>query len=210
MDAVDLSAILKKVVPFGAPGAPAGSSAAASEPSRGTVAFAVPPLPTPAGPVPFAQKASDQAAIESARRHAEEVQGPAKSGASFAGATVDGFDLASILKRPVPFGPGAASSPPVSAGASAPVAPSPPVAPVAPSTSVRPFTLEQYASLCEDIAFSGGHAAEVLARYGITEAERRALDDHWTALFQKQPMTFLSWQSARATYRAWVRKQRGT
>ena len=169
-------------------------------------------------------------AVENAKRHAAEVQGPAKTGQALSGETVSPSDLAGILKRVMPFPPAVSVAPPdptpsaSAQGGKALVSSAPAVSPAAPATISAPatpplapaavapagpraFTLEQYASLCEDLAQAGPRAEEVLRRYGLTAQERRAVDEHWATRFQAQPTSFLAWEAARKTYSEWLKRQ---
>jgi hypothetical protein len=80
----------------------------------------------------------------------------------------------------------------------------PPAAPPLPS-----FTIEQYASLCLDLVAAPSLAAETLARYRITAAERERLARHFQERFARDPAEREVWERARATYRAWLASQRG-
>lgn len=64
------------------------------------------------------------------------------------------------------------------------------------------FTLEQYASLIVDLSRDPARRAETLTRYGLTEAQRAALDDVWRARFAAEPAVRPAFDRACAVYRA--------
>lgn len=81
----------------------------------------------------------------------------------------------------------------------APLPPSPPAAPAPPR-----LTLEQHASLCAELGRAPEREAEILHRYGVAPAERRALDDHYRAVVAASPPLRAAWNSAFQTYAAWL------
>jgi hypothetical protein len=143
------------------------------------------------------------AAAEHAKAHAEAVQGPAKPARAAVGETVGPADLAAVMKRVLPFGGAPPANEPAAEQASSP-------APAAAETAPPPrLSVEQYASLHEELRLAGDRAPEVLRRYGLTPVQKAAVDGYWQQQFHAQPTTFLAWERARATYRAWLLKQRG-
>lgn len=77
------------------------------------------------------------------------------------------------------------------------------------SKSAPELTLEQHASLSCELAEAPGEAAETLARYRITEADKLALDAHYAAERAREPAAQRAWDAAYQTYRAWWSKARG-
>lgn len=175
--------------------------------------------------LPFARQAPQATAVESAKAHAAAVQGPGRSGTAPIGETVAPSDLAAVMQRVMPFASGAGRQTPGAPAPATPAPASPPrprvdapgirsrEAPPAPrahdASSVSPLapamlSLEQYASLHEDLVAAGERGAEVLQRYGLSLEHKRTVDDHWQRQFQLQPSTHAAWERARATYRTWL------
>jgi hypothetical protein len=171
--------------------------------------------------LPFAGSKTPSEVVQRAKAQAEAVKSPPNQASAPIGETIAPSDLAAVMQRVMPFSskappatasptpatPSIAKTPPApspSAPTATAAAPSPPPG-VAPPT----LTLEQYASLCEDLRTAGDRGAEVLRRYGLSEEAKRAVDDHWQRQFQLQPTTFLAWERARSTYRAWLSKRQG-
>jgi hypothetical protein len=71
------------------------------------------------------------------------------------------------------------------------------------SGAALPLTVEQHASLCCEIAEAPERALETLARYGITPAQKRAADQHYSELFAREPGARPMWDRAYQVYRAW-------
>ncbi|MEZ4296125.1 MAG: hypothetical protein R3B70_14225 [Polyangiaceae bacterium] len=196
--------------PVQAPSAAVSANRASAKDST-VAAFELPRGMTPGGAAraqetPFAGRASEEAAVENAKRHAEEVQKPA-AGRAPIGGTVEADELAAVMRRVMPF-PGGAGKAPSGAAALPAVPAGRPGGGTGQAAGPRNFTLEQYASLCEELGAAGSRAGEVLARYGVSEEERRALDAHWGRVFQGQPEMRAAWERARATYRAWLSQRR--
>jgi hypothetical protein len=63
--------------------------------------------------------------------------------------------------------------------------------------------LEQHASLSCELTEAPHRAAETLARYHVTAAEKLALDQHYAAQFAREPAARTAWDAAYQTYRAW-------
>ena len=89
--------------------------------------------------------------------------------------------------------------------AALPFQPKPPV----PAVSARSpeLTLQQYASLCAELAASATSAATsaILAKYRVGEpGARLALDAAWSAEFAKSPPARAEFERLMAEYRAWL------
>jgi hypothetical protein len=66
-----------------------------------------------------------------------------------------------------------------------------------PDGSPMDFTVERYAALCVDLIESAGNNNnEVLTEYGITAAQKRALDEYWTQKMTHDTTTWLAWDRA--------------
>ncbi len=81
--------------------------------------------------------------------------------------------------------------------------------PAAPVAEARPpeLTLQQYASLCAELAAAATPAAStaILAKYRVGEpGARLALDAAWAAEFAKVPATRAEFERLTAEYRAWL------
>lgn len=109
------------------------------------------------------------------------------------------------------------AAPPVdSPGLVLPFSPSPPAIPVAEETDASAkgadapraepgevaLSIERYAALCVDLTESPDAHEVVLRRYGISAAEKLALDVHWTQQMAADPTTWLAWDRASAQHRA--------
>lgn len=70
------------------------------------------------------------------------------------------------------------------------------------------LTLEQHASLCCELTEAPDRAAETLARYQVTPAQKQAADQHYAARFAADPASRAAWDRAYTTYRAWWLAQR--
>jgi hypothetical protein len=70
--------------------------------------------------------------------------------------------------------------------------------------AAAPLTLEQYASLCVELADAPGRTEETLARYRITAAERERMDRSYEERFPREPALRAAWERACATYRDWL------
>jgi hypothetical protein len=130
--------------------------------------------------LPFhGDKAPPAKALENALAHAQAVQRPATPNRAASGATVALDDLP---REPLPR--------------SAPVEP--------PPVSVPNFTLEQYASLCVEIALGPDRVAHTLVRYHLTPEVRAALDVQWRARFAADPGLRTAFAQAYAAYKAMI------
>jgi len=72
-----------------------------------------------------------------------------------------------------------------------------------------PLTVEQYASLCVDLASDPPRAAETLRRYHLSPEQKDAVDAEWHARFAREPTAWFVWDRACKTYQAWVAGQKG-
>ncbi len=79
-------------------------------------------------------------------------------------------------------------------------------APVVPTSKL---TLQQHASLCCEIAEAPERAAEAMARYHVTAAEKEGADRHHAAWFAREPAARAAWDEAYRTYRVWWVGSRG-
>jgi hypothetical protein len=79
-----------------------------------------------------------------------------------------------------------------------------PAEPVELREGARPdrLSIERYAALCVDLIEAPDAHAAVLLRYGITPAEKLALDVHWTQRMAEDPATWLAWDRASTQHRA--------
>jgi hypothetical protein len=72
------------------------------------------------------------------------------------------------------------------------------------------LTLEQYVSLCVDVALWPTHAIETRRRYGVPdEAAGRALDAHWQEKLSRSAELCAERDAAVATYTGWRRRASG-
>lgn len=74
-----------------------------------------------------------------------------------------------------------------------------------PNGSPMDFTVERYAALCVDLIESAGDNNEVLTEYGITAAQKRALDEYWTQKMTQDTTIWLAWDRASAERRTALR-----
>ena len=65
-----------------------------------------------------------------------------------------------------------------------------------------PLSIERYAALCVDLIDEPHAHARVLARYGITAAQKLMLDVHWTQKMAEDTTTWLAWECACTQHRA--------
>jgi hypothetical protein len=64
------------------------------------------------------------------------------------------------------------------------------------------LSVERYAALCADLIDEPDAHEVVLRRYGISAAERLALDVYWTQKMAEDPGVWLAWDRATAQHRA--------
>jgi hypothetical protein len=64
------------------------------------------------------------------------------------------------------------------------------------------LSIERYAALCVDLIEAPDAHGAVLMRFGITPAEKLALDVHWTQRMAEDPATWLAWDRACTQHRA--------
>jgi hypothetical protein len=115
--------------------------------------------------------------------------------------------LGSLPPSAAPLGPPSSATvaldgPP--GGTSMPFHPSPHKAAANSAVEAPEFTLEQYASLCVEVAHSPLRLEFTLSRYRITPEQRAALDSHWRARFMREPALRAAFAQAFAAYRAMV------
>lgn len=65
------------------------------------------------------------------------------------------------------------------------------------------LTVEQYASLCVELTCQPERAAEALARYRISPAQKELFDGQFRERFAKDPGLREIWDHAYRTYREW-------
>jgi hypothetical protein len=65
-------------------------------------------------------------------------------------------------------------------------------------------SLEQYASLCVELDMYPDRAALTLQRYGVSAAQKVALDEHHRAMFAASPAMGERWEAACRIYRDWL------
>ncbi|WP_437717516.1 hypothetical protein WMF45_14555 [Sorangium sp. So ce448] len=88
-------------------------------------------------------------------------------------------------------------------GAPLPFASGPRAAPAAPSSPAPALSLEQYASLCADLAASPGDAEALFARYGLGRPEERAaVDAFWRDRLARDPAAHRRWQELYSQHRS--------
>jgi hypothetical protein len=138
-------------------------------------------LPIQGAKLPFeGARATPEQALASAIAHGDAVKGPVSRGRLDLGGTV-GVSADASVKQALPF-TGAHDAP------------------------VPALTLAQYASLRVELQQQTGQEAAVLARYGVPAASRQALDAHWRACFEADPLTRAEFMRAYAAYLAWLRQ----
>jgi hypothetical protein len=83
-------------------------------------------------------------------------------------------------------------------------------APALPFVSgVAALTMAQYASLRVELQLQPEREASILGRYGVPAAGRAALDAHWRARFEVDPLLRMEFARAYAAYTAWLRSNPG-
>ena len=71
------------------------------------------------------------------------------------------------------------------------------------------LTIQQYASLCAELAVWPTRSGEILRQYRVVnETARRALTEHWEAELAKSLKARTTFEEALAVYTAWLRSQR--
>jgi hypothetical protein len=120
----------------------------------------------------------------------------------------------------LPFDPNAPSHLPASGSPALPVRPPSKLsgtvdASAAPAGPQLPFakapeppgpsglSLEQYASLCVELALEPAKADETLLRYQLTSEQRKALDTHWQGRIAAEPSVWMRFDQAYAAYQKW-------
>jgi len=153
--------------------------------------------------LPFAPGGSTADALERAIDEADRLQGPAT--AALKGRldeTEAHLDLRAILDAlPFPKAAARAQSVPTSSDQTAPPPPPPPPA--------QRLTLEQYASLCVEIALAPAREIEALARYRITPREKVLTDEYYRARIAASPEVSAAWERSFQSYQAWLQSRQG-
>jgi hypothetical protein len=86
-----------------------------------------------------------------------------------------------------------------------PFEPSRPAAPAPMNMGEPPaLSLEQYASLCVDLAADPVKRPEILGRYRMSEDQQRRAEAYWQARMAADPAVWTALERACATYRAWL------
>lgn len=196
-------------LPPSPPVAPPAVIATAPVRTEGTLPVLI--LPNMAVPFAAGDKGGEHAVLR-AKDHAAETQGPGRPPAALSGETVAPSDLAAVLKRVMPSGwggrwrPSAPARPPVAT----PVSPASSAPSASTARAISSFTMERYASLCEDLSATSDPAEVAsLLRYRLSAEDWRGLDAYWQGVFRERPAVVAEWERARATYRAWLAHQRG-
>jgi hypothetical protein len=135
---------------------------------------------SPLAKLPFVKDTTDPSkALSNAFAHAQVVQGPASSPRSMGGTV------------------GISNPPPPSGALPFPV----PLAAGCPD-----LTVVQYASLKIELLLHRDRADAVLARYGGAPGSREALEAHWRARMETDPLLRAEFARAYATYLSWLRE----
>lgn len=69
------------------------------------------------------------------------------------------------------------------------------------------LSLEQHASLSVELALAPAKTTEILARYGLSPGQKKALDDHYRARVAASAKDREAWNRAFEAYRAWMLRQ---
>jgi hypothetical protein len=169
----------------------------------------LPPIVAAVPPLPFdSAKASPEDALARAHHHAGAAQGPRASSREAVDETVP------VRTQPeeavLPFG--APRRDDAGETAAVPILRDEPVLPFSAAPARAPaapvLTLEQYASLCVDLALQPDGADDTITRYGLTDDARRAEDAAWRVRLGIDPEQLERFQHAAAVYRAWREKVR--
>lgn len=156
----------------------------------------------PLNPVlPFAPAGSAREALERAVDEADRIQGPIVL-ADRLDETEANLDLRAILDAlPFPKAAARAGNVPTAADQNAPPPPPPPAA--------ERLTLEQYASLCVEIALAPAREIEALARYRITPREKVLTDEYYRDRIAASPEVRVAWERSFQSYQAWLQSRQG-
>jgi hypothetical protein len=158
----------------------------------------------PLNPVlPFAPGGSAADALERAINEADRTQGPAAPApADRLDETEAHLELRAILDA-LPFSRAAArvGNLPTAADENAPPPP--------PPRAAQRLTLEQYASLCVEIALAPAREIEALARYRITPREKVLTDEYYRDRIAASPEVRAAWERSYQSYQAWLQSRQG-
>jgi hypothetical protein len=126
----------------------------------------------------------------------------------------------SMPARPPTVGPNIASVPPPATSDNNLVRPNPKTVqpqaipaqrdsylPPAPAREAPPLTLEQYASLCVELNDTPTRAAEIAARYGLTQPQWTMVNAYWQGRMTHEPNVRAAWEQACVTYRQWYMRR---
>ena len=159
----------------------------------------------PLNPVlPFAPAGSTAEALERAIDEAYRTQRPAApAAADRLDETEVHLELRAILDAlPFPRAAARAGDAPTAADPNAPLPPPPPPA-------AQRLTLEQYASLCVEIALAPAREIEALARYRITPREKVLTDEYYRERIAANPEVRAAWERSFQSYQAWLQSRQG-
>jgi len=157
----------------------------------------------PIAHLPFVLGSAEQA-LASAIAHGHAAQGapPVAARAVAHGATVGVSD---VPRGPaLPFGRSPAAAREATVGLSHDAGGGVPV-----PEGVPDLTVQQYASFRVELQLDPGRADAILHRYGVAPDARPALDDHWRARFDADPLLRMMFAKAYATYLGWIRERQG-
>jgi hypothetical protein len=83
--------------------------------------------------------------------------------------------------------------------------PAPGELPLSGAGELPALSLEEYASLCATVAVFPDREEATLARYGVLGVDARlALDAHWQAQFQGDPLSLVRWRALYVDYCGWL------
>ncbi len=151
--------------------------------------------------LPFAPAGSAAEALERAIDETDRLQGPD------AGPRTDRLDETEthLDLRAIP----AVLPLPKSAarGINAPTASDQHAPPPLPPPAAQRLTLEQYASLCVEIALAPAREIETLARYRITPREKVLNDEWYRERIAASPEVRAAWERSFQSYKAWLQSR---
>jgi hypothetical protein len=101
---------------------------------------------------------------------------------------------------------GSSDRPPANLGGTVAVAPDASPLAAKPPPGCPDLTLPQYASLRVELQIRPEHAEATLTRYGVAAGAREALDAHWRARFEADPLSRMEFARAYAAYLGWLRQ----
>jgi hypothetical protein len=66
------------------------------------------------------------------------------------------------------------------------------------------LSLEQYASLCVELADEPAATSNILRRYQVTPEQQKALDDYWQGRMAADASVWTAFTRACGSYKAWL------